>query len=204
PIVFVHGDFADGMEAWGPAIAEIGQRARSIVIDRPGFNDDLAVDAQFTIAGDARYLLAALEELGLDSVHVVGHSYGALVAMEMAALRPSLVRSLQLLEPPWLALLAEDPLVRELDERVRAIQRGHRDDDDAATAAAFFRAIGAGHTVERLSGTPEWERICAHASRFARSEPAGAYPRTRLDQLNTGIPVALYTGGRSHPVLPAL
>ena len=203
-IIFIHGDFADGMESWGSVASAIGRRARSIVIDRPGFYDEVDGDTRFTIAGDADYVLTALAEMGLASCHLVGHSYGGLVAVEMAATRPALVRSLHLLEPPWLALLSDDPLVREMDEQSRAIQLAHRDGQEATTAAAFFTAIGAGHVVERLRDTPEWNRICGHASRFARSEPAGAYPRSRLDALTGELPIALYSGGRSHPALRAI
>jgi pimeloyl-ACP methyl ester carboxylesterase len=204
PIVFVHGDFADGMESWGSVATAIGGRARSIVVDRPGFYPEDVGDEAFTIAGDADYLLSALAEMGLSSFHLVGHSYGGLVAVEIAATRPTLVRSLHLLEPPWLALLPDDPPVRELDEQVRAIQLAHRDGEDTTTTEAFFTAMGAGHTVERLRGTPEWDRLSSHASRFARTEPANTYPPTRLDQLDDKIPVALYTGGRSHPGLRSI
>jgi pimeloyl-ACP methyl ester carboxylesterase len=203
PIVFVHGDFADGVESWSPVLAGIGSRFRSIVIDRPGFGEAISDQASFTIAGDARYVLEVADDLGLASFHLVGHSYGGLVAIEIAASRPGTTRSLHLVEPPLLDLLPEDPLVQELDRRAQEIQAAHRVGHDEETAAAFFAAIGAGHVVERLHGTPEWQRVCAHASRFARSEPARAYPRTRLDQLAAETPVALYTGGRSHPALRA-
>jgi pimeloyl-ACP methyl ester carboxylesterase len=204
PIVFVHGDFADGMESWSPVLAGIGTRFRSIVIDRPGFGEAISDQTSFTIAGDARYMLEIADDLGLASFHLVGHSYGGLVAIEMAASRPGSTRSLHLLEPPLLDLLPEDPLARELDRRAQEIQAAHRVGHDEETAAAFFAAIGAGHVIERLRGTPEWQRVCAHASRFARSEPARAYPCTRLDQLAAETPVALYTGGRSHPALRAI
>jgi pimeloyl-ACP methyl ester carboxylesterase len=203
-IVFIHGDFADGMESWSPVLTEIGRRVRAVVIDRTGFGEEDRGATPFTIADDARDVLAATGELGLESFHLVGHSYGGLVAIETSIMGPGAVRSLHLLEPPLLDLLPDDPLVRELDERTRAIQLGHRDGEDAVSAEAFFTAIGAGYVVERLRGTPEWERISAHASRFARSEPAGAYPRARLDRLDDELPVTLYCGGRSHPALRAI
>jgi pimeloyl-ACP methyl ester carboxylesterase len=203
-IVFIHGDFADGLESWGPVVAGLGTRFRSVVIDRPGFNQEFAPETRFTIADDARYVLAALDELALTSFHLVGHSYGGLVAIETAVTQPAAVRSLHLVEPPLLDLLPDDPVVRDLDERARAVQLAHQADDEEETARAFFVTIGASHTVERLSGTPEWDRIAAHAPRFAASEPAGVYPRARLDRLDTRLPVTLYSGGRSHPALRAV
>src|SRR5439155_26801771 len=125
-----------------------------------------------------------------------------LVAFEMAVTQPAAVRSLHLIEPPWLDLLPEDRAVRELAERVRAIQERHHDGDEEATAAEFFTAIGSERTLERLRGTPEWQRISAHAARFSRSVPAGAYTRARLDQLPTYIMFALYIGALAHSVAP--
>ena len=77
--MLVHGDFGDGFESWGPACELIGKRRRTVVIDRPGFGEDLAADAHFSIAGEARALLDAVAEMGISSLHLVGHSYGALV-----------------------------------------------------------------------------------------------------------------------------
>jgi pimeloyl-ACP methyl ester carboxylesterase len=203
PLVFIHGDFGDGADSWGVALAEIGARRRSVVFDRPGFGSDLH-DERFTIDGDARYLLAAIADLGLDAYHLVGHSYGGLVALEMTLMHSAGVRSLHLIEPPWLDLLPGDSVVRELDERVRAIQERHRDGDEEGTAAAFFTAIGSERSVVRLAGTPDWRRISAYAARFAVSEAAGVYSRSRLNRLPADVPMALYSGGRSHPALRAI
>ena len=83
PIVFVHGDFGDGLESWGAPCALIGKRRRTVVIDRPGFGEDLPADARFSIAGEARALLDVLAVMGIASFHLVGHSYGGLIALEM-------------------------------------------------------------------------------------------------------------------------
>lgn len=64
-----------------------------------GERDSLAVDAQ-----------AAWQTLGLacDDVHLVGHSYGAAVALQMALMHGSRVRSLTLYEPVPFGLLSAD------------------------------------------------------------------------------------------------
>jgi pimeloyl-ACP methyl ester carboxylesterase len=175
-----------------------------VIIDRPGFGEDLPADARFSIAGEARALLAVIDDLGIPSFHLVGHSYGALVALEMAVVRPDMVRSLQLIEPPLLDLLPEEPLVQEMDRRVRWIVEHHADIGDEAATEAFFTMIGAERLLERLRGTPDWDRLCGYATRFARGEPAGSYPSAALARLTEPTPVGLYTGGRSHPALRAI
>jgi pimeloyl-ACP methyl ester carboxylesterase len=201
PILLVHGDFGDGFESWGSACAPIGRRRRTVVIDRPGFGDDLSADARFSIADEARALLDVPAQMGIPSFHLVGHSYGGLIALEMAIMRRDILRSLHLIEPPLLDLLPEQPLVRELDRRSRWIVEHHAEIGDEAATEAFFSMIGAEHAVERLRGTPEWDRLCGYATRFARGQLAGSYPSSSLARLAGTIPVGLYSGGRSHPAL---
>jgi pimeloyl-ACP methyl ester carboxylesterase len=201
PIVLVHGDFGDGFTSWGMACERIGRRRQTVVIDRPGFGEDVPADARFSIAGEARALLEITADLGIPSFHLVGHSYGGLIALDMAITQPDIVRSLHLIEPPLLDLLPEEPLVQEMDRRVRLIVERHAEIGDEAATEAFFSMIGAERAVERLRGTPEWDRLCRHATRFARGEPAGSYPSSSLARLAAATPVGLYTGGRSHPAL---
>jgi pimeloyl-ACP methyl ester carboxylesterase len=201
PLVFVHGDFGDGFESWGATCEVIGKRRRTVVIDRPGFAEELPADARFSIADEAGALLDVLAEMGVSSLHLVGHSYGALVTLEMAITRPDVVRSLHLIEPPLIDLLPGEPLVREMDRRVRWIVEHHAEIGDEAATEAFFSMIGGERMVERLRGTPDWTRLCAYATRFARGESAGSYPSSSLTRLAGRIPVGLYTGGRSHPAL---
>jgi len=199
--VFIHGDFGDGFESWGAACALIGRRRRTVVIDRPGFGEDLPEGAHFSIADEARALLGAAFDIGITSFHLGGHSYGALVALEMAVTRPDVMRSLHLIEPPLFDLFPEEPLVREMDRRGRWIVEHHSEIGDEAATEAFFSMIGGEHMVERLRGTPDWARLCTYAARFARGEPASSYPSSSLARLASTLPIGLYTGGRSHPAL---
>jgi pimeloyl-ACP methyl ester carboxylesterase len=199
--VLVHGDFGDGIESWGAPCALIGKRRPTVVIDRPGFGEDFPEDTRFSIAGEARALLDVPIAMGIPCFHLVGHSYGGLIALEMAITQPELVRSLHLIEPPLLDLLPEQPLVRELDRRGRWIVDHHAEIGDEAATEAFFAMIGAERAVERLRGTPDWDRLCAYAPRFVCGQLAGSYPSSSLTRLAGTIPVGLYSGGRSHPAL---
>jgi pimeloyl-ACP methyl ester carboxylesterase len=201
PLVLVHGDFGDGFESWRDVCELIGKRRQTVVIDRPGFGEDLLEGVRFSIADEARALLGAASDVGITSFHLVGHSYGALVALEMAAARPSVMRSLHLIEPPLFDLLPEEPLVREMDRRGRWIVEHHPEIGDEAATEAFFSMIGGEHMVERLRGKPDWARLCTYAARFARGEPPSSYPSSSLARLSSTLPVGLYTGGRSHPAL---
>ena len=77
----------------GPALArsDAGPRPGSRTCSRPGPAADSVVEA----AADAR---ALLDHLGIDRAHVVGHSYGGCVALQLALDAPRMVRSLALVE----------------------------------------------------------------------------------------------------------
>jgi pimeloyl-ACP methyl ester carboxylesterase len=58
------------------------------------------VQAPFEIAQHASDCLALMDHLGVTRAHLVGHSFGADVALEVARQAPGRVHSLALLEPP--------------------------------------------------------------------------------------------------------
>jgi len=65
-------------------------------VDLPGHgrSDDPPPDS---IAGYADLVAGLLDEIGVDSVHIVGHSMGAFIGIELAARYPDKVRSLTLI-----------------------------------------------------------------------------------------------------------
>jgi pimeloyl-ACP methyl ester carboxylesterase len=73
-----------------------------------------------TLADEAALALPLLECGG---VHLFGHSYGAAVALQSAALRPQRVRSLTVYEPVWFRLLID----RGLGDEVIALSASIRD-----------------------------------------------------------------------------
>lgn len=203
-IAFVHGDFGDGMSSFGKVAAELSTDHRLLLLDRPGFAPGEPLRERYTFAEDAAALLREIREQQPEAArrfHLVGHSYGGVVAMEMARQRPDLIQSLHLIEPPLLQLLPDDEDVAWLDRQVRLLQAAHGDDDPEATTSAFFKMLDAGHVVERLRGSEEWAGLTRHAARFARNEPPGDYPLANYYQIDVNIPIALYSGGRSHPAL---
>jgi len=102
PVMFVHGFGAD-LNAWmfnQPALAE---SRRALAFDLPGHGGstktlDQAVDAA-SFAADLDRLLQAL---GIERLHLVGHSMGGAIALAFAAWQPARVASLTLIAPAGL------------------------------------------------------------------------------------------------------
>ncbi|WP_051214966.1 alpha/beta fold hydrolase [Granulicoccus phenolivorans] len=78
----------------------IAERYRVIDCRRRGYGASSAATGPGSIPRDARDCLTVLTALGIDRAHVLGTSYSAAVALELAALEPARVRTLTLIEPP--------------------------------------------------------------------------------------------------------
>ncbi|WP_424531159.1 alpha/beta fold hydrolase [Sphaerisporangium viridialbum] len=100
PVVFVHGNLSDG-SAWDEQLALLPGGFHGIAPDLRGYgnSEPAPVDATRGV-GDYRDDLAALlDALGLDAVHLVGHSLGGGVILDFAMNHPGRVLSLTPVAP---------------------------------------------------------------------------------------------------------
>lgn len=106
PALLLHCSLAHS-GAWSGVMARLEGLAM-VAIDLPGhggtaYDPDLEVQAQAVETA-----IAVLE--GGEPAHVMGHSFGATIALRVAIARPDLVMSLSLYEPVYFSLLASgDP-----------------------------------------------------------------------------------------------
>jgi pimeloyl-ACP methyl ester carboxylesterase len=109
PVIFVHGSLSDA-GYWAGQLGEFAKHYRAIAYSRrynyPNSNPDRS---GYSAVVDAEDLAAFIGVLHLSKVVVIGHSYGALTALFLAAKHPELVRALVLAEPPAVSLLADLP-----------------------------------------------------------------------------------------------
>lgn len=102
PILFVHGSFATH-RWWEPAVALLPAEFYTCYLpDLPGCgqSDRPADPARYDIERQVADLSALIEALGLDDLHLVGHSMGAAIALTYAAAGPTRLRSLTLVSTP--------------------------------------------------------------------------------------------------------
>lgn len=81
---------------WNRVHAAIAGRARTVAIDRPGWNGH---GGALDLAGNARAALAALDTAGVERAVVVGHSFGGAIAAWLAADHPDRVSAVVLAAP---------------------------------------------------------------------------------------------------------
>ena len=132
-VVFVHGSLAAGPETWSEQ-RSLAEQYRLTVPDRRSYGDSPDGDGDFERdADDVTDLLA-------EGAHLVGNSYGGVVALLAAARRPDAVRSLVVSEPPAFKLAREDAAVAEFLRRVHAARAEAKDGADYA--ARFIASFG--------------------------------------------------------------
>jgi pimeloyl-ACP methyl ester carboxylesterase len=107
PVVLIHGSW-DDHRSWDEVAARLRATCRVLAYDRRGHSASTAPPGQGRIGEDVEDAAALLERHGLAPASVVGHSYGASVALLLAVRRPDLVRRVVVHEPPLYALLAGD------------------------------------------------------------------------------------------------
>jgi len=125
-------------------------------------------------------------------VHLLGHSYGAILALE-AAVSTNNLRTLTLFEPPvgWGGLT---PLLTRIDVLL------DESDREAATALIMREIAGVpGDALAELRAVPEaWQPMvaCAHTfTREARSVAAFSFDAARYTNLS--VPTVLLAGAES-------
>ena len=96
PVLLVHaGAFADW---FAPLVAEPSLASRYALINyhRVGYGGSARPDGPISIVDQAAHCRMLLGRLGVERAHVVGHSSGANIALQLALDAPGSVRSLTL------------------------------------------------------------------------------------------------------------
>jgi pimeloyl-ACP methyl ester carboxylesterase len=163
--VFVHGSQSWGSDEIAGFAAQrpLAARARLVVIDRRGYGQspDPGDGRQGDHNADADDVIGVLGA----GAHLVGHSYGAVVALLAAARRPDLIRSLTLIEPVAYALAEEEPVVALALARQRAAVANMPED---LSPAHFRQASYATAGLPVPAATPQRLRAAATAMRELR------------------------------------
>jgi pimeloyl-ACP methyl ester carboxylesterase len=95
PLVLLHG-LCDSHRTWFPVAPALARTHRVLMLDLAGHGESSRPDASYTLEWHANLVGAWLEQLGLDEVDLVGHSYGGGVAQWMLLEHRKRVRRLGL------------------------------------------------------------------------------------------------------------
>ncbi|MDB5177841.1 MAG: hypothetical protein JWO61_224 [Candidatus Saccharibacteria bacterium] len=126
-VLFIHGIGNSG-DAWGDVISKLPDDIRIITIDLLGFGESPHPKwALYNAKTQATSVLATLLKLRTGQVIIIGHSLGALVAVEMAKRYPLLVKSLILCSPPFYQIDGVKTLLPRSDRVLRRLYASVRE-----------------------------------------------------------------------------
>ena len=199
PVVLIHaGVCADWFRGLRDEPALAGAY-RVISYHRAGYAGSDRVDGPFSIGQQAEQCRSLLRHLGIVRAHVVGHSSGAAIALQLALDHPDAVHSLALLETALLAV----PSGPFAGDAVRAFQAGDR----AAAVDLWMRGVcGPDYRTVMDRVLPgAVDRAVADAPTFFGQElPAireWTFDRSLAERITR--PVLLVLGARSGEVSPS-
>lgn len=97
PVLLLHG-YAETSRMWKPLAKVLSPRLTVIAPDLPGIGDSSIPVTGLDMKGSAERIHAAVHSLGYTKVSVVGHDIGLMVAYAYAALYPTEVEKLALMD----------------------------------------------------------------------------------------------------------
>ncbi len=186
-LVLVHGSIVDATRSWR-AQRELADRWSLIIPNRPGFGRSPPLPR-----GDFDQEAPMIAELLGDGAHLAGHSYGAVIALLAAGLRPDAVLSLTVSEPGLLRLAAGDPTADAMLEQGEMMYRA----GPTIGPAAFLRAFRAGvHSAHETPDVlPDWLERGARLAAHERPPWEAAPPLEELAR--APFPKLVISGGHS-------
>src|SRR5712691_9717651 len=202
PVVLIHGSII--ADAFAPLLLEpaLTGSYRLVSYHRRGFAGSTHPDRPLSIAEQAADCRALLGTLGIDRAHVVGHSYGGVIALQLALDAPEIVHSLALLEPALFGVPSGPQLLEAMGPLAGLYQAG----DKAGAIDAFERAvIGPDYRASLDEVIPGgFDQAVADADTFFTQElPALTEWRfTREDALRITQPVLAMLGADSPSLWP--
>jgi pimeloyl-ACP methyl ester carboxylesterase len=115
PLVMLHGAPCDS-RTWQWMIPDLSRDHTVIAWDAPGFGQSSDIDDSWRAQEFADALAAFVSALGLERPHLVGHSFGTMVALSLFQYHPAVPASLVLVGgyAGWAGSLPADEVARRL------------------------------------------------------------------------------------------
>lgn len=188
PVVLIHGNTSSSAW-WEPTLERLGDDYHVIAPDLRGRGDTRGPSADWTVEMLAEDVYDLVLQLGVGPAHVVGHSLGSNVALQLALDHSTEVKSLVLLNPGWVA--GDMPAELADAERIRQMV----ENKDLMKVA--LRGVAMLHPVDE-----QWQRLEAaslkQADEASLRGPAALAEWAVADRLPelTGIPTLVARGAQ--------
>ena len=213
PVIFVHGSLSDG-GYWADQIGPFAEHYRAIAYSRRyNYPNTNPPRPGYSAVADSDDLSALIRTLHLGKAVVIGHSYGALAALFLAARHPQQVRALVLAEPPAVPLLVDlsgderergKALFEDIQQRMvrptqQAFGKGDREDGIRIFMAYVFNDPHAWDKMPQsdrdhtLRDAHEWDVMMTAGTLFPAITPQVVQ--------RISSPVLILLGAKTYPFL---
>ncbi|QUJ75532.1 alpha/beta fold hydrolase [Sulfitobacter albidus] len=154
--------------AWRGLAGELSETVSLLAFDLPSHGKSGVWDRTGNVHDVATNMARGLIEAPMD---LIGHSFGATIALRIAVESPELVRSLTMIEPVYFAAaIADDPaLLDDYRRENAALDAAFASGDEREAARVFNRDWGDGTPWDTLP-----ERMREHMTRLVHYVPASS------------------------------
>jgi pimeloyl-ACP methyl ester carboxylesterase len=99
PLLFLH-DWLGSWRYWVPTMLELSNAYRAYAVDFWGFGDSDKVRSHYTVSGYVRQVDLFMDQMGIQTVPLIGHGLGGVVALRFARQFPDRVSQILLVNTP--------------------------------------------------------------------------------------------------------
>jgi pimeloyl-ACP methyl ester carboxylesterase len=186
PVILFHGGLLADENTTLVREPALTDKYKVINYHRRGFAGSEHPDGKAQISDQVADARALLQEFGIERVHVVGHSLGGVIGIQLALDEPEMVHSLALLEPALMGAIAKSQAGPEAAEKsqqdfregMKKVNEIFETGDRRGALMAFLetRAGGAFREVlDWLTKTGEFDQAVRDAGTFLQVEMPAAY-----------------------------
>jgi non-heme chloroperoxidase len=159
PIVLVHGALGD-YRTWSGEMDDFAKRHHVIAYSLRYHYPNTWTDGPYSYQVHTADLVALLQTLNLGPVHLVGHSYGGVIAALVVRKHPELIRSLVLAEASLNGLIANNeeakPQLAEVGKTIKTAQGLVQKGESEQAAITFIDFVN--EPAGGFMGLPEFYR----------------------------------------------
>jgi len=204
PLALIHCGLGRASN-WRPFLNALERPVSPLLIELPGHG--LAEDYDTSRDFSDQAIEIAIDEMPSDPVPLIGHSFGAVLALRLAIERPYRVSSLVLIEPVFFAAVkgrwAFEKVERDLSSFTKRMAASEH-----ATAAKEFHAIWGDGTDWRDMPSDQKSYIVDRiplippGNTLIFDDRPNLLAPGKLEDLD--MPVTFVDGGDTHPVIPEI